>query len=303
MPVKKPSATEAMNLYEEALRTLPEISSLHLGFDEDMPVIIATVHHVSDELQRKIDRIAPNAPIKLIPVGVTKPVSAAAAAKKYGRTIRKVKAVASVDVCRKGGTAVLVVRAFPLTDHVKASIRSAAPDAPLEFKESRHSKNSAPSVLEFLGEKLKVPILSLVAVAIMLTILSPLYYATNDFKFAVGATSAAGAVLSADRPVRDADNRDEIFQDVTVKFLLRDDPITFTQKVRLFNTLRSLDNVNAEPYHKGMAVTVSYQSADPEGTARIFDRTRFWATIAIYVATIALLVLMSVHGWRKWQEW
>ncbi|MEI6558106.1 MAG: DUF3592 domain-containing protein [Rhodospirillaceae bacterium] len=301
--MKKLSATEAMNLYEAALTALPEISSLHVGFDNDKPVIIVTVDQVSEELERKIAQIAPHAPIKILQVGGRKQISARDAAAKYGGSLRKLKAVASVDVGRKAGQSVLMVRAFPLTETVRASVRSVAPDAPLEFKESRHSKHSAASVLEFLARKLRLPCLGLAALAIVLALLSPLYSATADIKFALGATTAPGIVVAAERPVVNPTNKSEISQEISVQFSAKTEIITFNQRTGLYRTLTQFDNMNAEPYHKGTTVTVSYQSRAPENTARIFDRGRFWATITLYSITILVILLIALRSWIKWQEW
>jgi hypothetical protein len=324
MSVKRLSVTAAMNLYEAALTTLPEVSSLHVGFDEDKPVIIVTVKRMTEELDRKIAQLAPNAPIKLIQVGEKKPgselepasetvrrgqesgkktIKAHDAGEKYGNTIRKMKSVTSVDVGKKADKTVLIVRAFPLSDSVKESIRSVAPDAPLVFKESRYRKVSRHSIQDFLYQKLKIPALSLVCFTILLVVLSPLYYALGDIEFALGASSAEGLVVSAERPVMNLQNRDDITQEVTVKFSAGRDVVVFTQQTALFKTLTHMDNMNAEPYHKDEPVTVAYKSHDPLSTARIFDRSRFWATIMLYTLTVILMCLISWHAWRKWQEW
>jgi len=303
MSVKKLSATEAMDLYQAALSSLPEISSLHFGFDEDKPVIIATVDHVTDQLDKKISQIAPNAQIKLIEVGVKKPISAAAAARKYGPRIRRLKAVASVDLGTESGQAVLRVRAYPLTEGVKAKVRSVAPDAPLDFRESQHKKHSVPSILEFLAEKLRGPCLLMAAFGVFLVVLSPLYSATDDIKFALSASTSQGVVVASARPMRGDTGKDDITQEVTIKFGLRGEDITFTQNTMLYATVTHFENLNADPYHKGAVVTVSYDARNPQATARIFDRLRFWVTLSMYFATVVFVTVTAVRVRNKWQEW
>ena len=301
--MKKISATEAMNLYEAALSALPEVMSLHVGFDEDRPAIIVTVQKITESLEKTIEQIAPNAPIKLIQVMVRKPITALEAEKKHGHSIRKIKSVASVDIARKSGKTVLMVRAFPLTESVKANVREIAQNAPIEFRESRHKKSSLPSVIEFIGKKLRSIVLVLIAFGGVAAVLSPLYYAVGDIKFAMGAQTTDGVVTSAERPMMTDKGGSEITQEVAVKFSVQNIDYMFTQHATLFATLWHMDNMNAEPYHKGAGVTVSYTGADPQGTARIFDRSRFWATIILYFMTIVFMVAMAVSTWRRWQEW
>ncbi len=320
---KKLSATQAMNQYESVLAALPEVLSLHVGFDDNRPVIIVTADKVTEELERKIGEIAPRAPITIIPVGVKKAGSAAESANtasksapagpkkaisardaknRYNDAIRNIKTVTSVDVGRKFGKDVLVVRAFPLTESTKAAVRAIAPNAPLEFKESPYSKVSTPSILKFIFDKLKFLLIILAVGEILFVILSPLYYATDDIKFAITASSADGMVVTAERPIASPSNHDDISQDVTVKFQARIGTVLFTQQAALFKTL-SMDNMNAEPYHKGQPVAVAFMSGDPQGTARIFDRNRFWATIFLYTAAILLIFQIAFRAWRHWQEW
>ncbi len=303
LSVKKLSATEAMNLYEAPLRLLPEVSSLHIGFDDDKPMIIITVAEITEELERKIGQVAPDAPIKLLQVRHKKAVTATAAEKKYGAALRSMKPVASVNVGRKGNKDVLVVRAFPLTDGVRTAIHAEAPDAPLDLRASRHHKNSIPSVLESIANKLKAPCAALVTILLLLVVLAPVWTATSDIKFALTATSADGQVVAAERPVMDVRNREDITQDVTVKFMARGQEVTFSETTPLFNILSHFENLNAEPYHKNHIVTVAYQSNNPQGTARIFDRGRFWATILIYLITVLVVALTVIQVRSKWQEW
>ncbi len=302
-PVKKLSATEAMNIYEGALRALPEISSLHLGFDDDKPMIIVTARRKGDDVDNKIYQTAPDAPIKIIHMATKKPIDAAAAAQKYGPAIRKIKSVTSVNVGKRGKKPVLIVRAFPLTDGLRAHVYAAAPDAQIEFRESPHHKNSVNSVVGFVAKKLRIALLVLGGLAIVLGTLSPLYSAVGDLKYALIASSADGTVVASGRPTAEINNREEISQEVTITFTVANTNYEFTENASLFKILSHFGNLNAEPYHKHDRVTVAYQSKDPEATARIFDRGRFWATILIYLFTLGLIALIGVQSWRKWEEW
>ena len=321
--MKKLSATDAINLYEKSLSALPGIRSLHVGFDEDRPVIIVTADEITDALEESIEAIAPNAPIKIIQVGTKKPdtgsdpatssgksggaskkknISPSEAKDRYGKKIRALKTVTSINVGKKSGQDVLVVRAFPLTESIKSAVIAVAPNVQLEFKESPHSKTSAPSIFNFIINKLKFLIILLAAGEILFVLLSPLYYATDDIKFAITASSIDGVVVTAERPVANPNNRDDISQEVTIKFSARIGTVLFTQEVPLFKTL-SLDNMNAEPYHKGETVAVAFKSDDPQNTARIFDRGRFWATLILYTAALIFMVQIALRARKHWQEW
>jgi hypothetical protein len=321
--VKKLSATDAINLYEKSLSALPGIRSLHVGFDEDRPVIIVTADEITDALEDNIEAIAPNAPIKIIQVGTKKAdtgsdtanpsgkpgasgrrkiISPSEAKDRYGKKIRALKTVTSVNVGKKSGQDVLVVRAFPLTESTKLAVRAIAPNAQLEFKESPYSKTSASSIFSFIINKLKFLIILLAVGEILFVLLSPLYYATDDIEFAIAASSADGVVVTAERPMANPNNRDDISQEVTIKFSAKIGTVLFTQQTALFKTL-SLDNMNAEPYHKGETVAVAFNSSDPQNTARIFDRSRFWATIILYTAALIFMFQIALRARKHWQEW
>ena len=313
-----------MNLFESALRSQPDVMALHVGFFKGKSVLIVSVPAITPEVESRLQSVAPGAPLKLIqtttgqekptprladdidPLAAPpalKPLAAKEALKTYAKDIKRIKTVSSVDLGKRAGKAVLIVRAFPVTDTLKSSVRAAAPGAPIKFRESRHPKVSPPSIFEFIVKKLKGAVLTLAILGIAIVALAPLYTAVSDMKFALAASTADGVVVTSERPVVNPLNKNDITQEVTIKFPARGGEITFTTRASLFQTLGDMGNMNAAPYHKGRAVTVAYNGSSPAETARIFDRERFWATLALYLTAIISVLAISITTWRKWEEW
>ena len=322
----KHTATEAMNLFESALRSQPDVMALHVGFFKEKSVLIVSGPAITPEVESRLQSVAPGAPLKLIQttsgqdqptakscdeldayahaqMQARKQLSPQDALKIYGKKIKAVKTVSSVDVGRRAGRKVLVVRAFPLTDALKANVRAMAPEAQIRFQESRHPKVSTPSVVSFVVSKLKVAVLILAVLGIVIVAFSPLYTAMADIKFALGASTANGVVVKSERPIANPQDKSEITQEVTIEFPARGQEMMFTTQAVLFKTLGDMGNMNASPYHKGMAVSVAYDNSNPVVTARIFDGDRFWVTLALYLITVLCIIAISITTWKKWEEW
>ena len=322
--MEKHTATEAMDIFETVLRSQPDVMALHVGFFKQKSVLFVSVPAITPEVESRIHSAAPGAPLKLIitttgqvqpasnrvdepdaPVNIVakKQLSAKEASQRYGKDIKKIKSVSSVNIGRRSGKKVLTVRAFPITNELKSRIRAAAPGAPLNFCESRHPKVSNPSIIKFILTKLKGITLALFILGILFSAFAPLYTAMADMQFSLVASTAEGIVVSSERPIADTRNKDDITQEITIKFLAMGREITFTSQVTLFQTLGNMGNMNAEPYHKGSAVSVAFLSSNPPTSARIFDRKRFWATLAIYLGSIVTVMVITYTTWRRWEEW
>ncbi len=322
--MEKHTATEAMDMFEDALRSQPDVMALHVGFFKQKSVLFVSVPAISPEVESRLRSVAPGAPLKLIitTTGQELPasnrhaeidasvnlsskriLSAKEALHRYGADIKNIKSVSSVDLGKRSGKPALIVRASPITDELKFRVRASAPGAPVKFRESRHPKVSAPSIGEFIIRKMKGAALSLIIAGILFAAFAPLYTAVADMKFALTSSTASGIVVSSERPIANPHNKTDITQETTIKFAAGGHEVVFTTQAILFQTLGDMGNINAEPYHKGNVVTVAYQDSNPTTTARIFDRERFWATLAVYLLAIVSVTAVSFTTWRRWEEW
>lgn len=68
MSARRPSITETMNFLGSSLRELPGVTSVHAGFDGDVPVVIVTVRNHTTELEKMITDTVRGAEFRIIPV-------------------------------------------------------------------------------------------------------------------------------------------------------------------------------------------------------------------------------------------
>ena len=303
MSARRPSITETMNLFGGSLRVLPGVTSVHAGFDGDVPVVIVTVLNHTTQLERMIAYIVRGAEFRVIPVSSRMSVSASYALHRYGSAFMKIESVTSVGLAKSSGTTFVMVRCFPLSDTVKDNVYAVAPDAPLQFMESRHKKYSAASVLEFVLRKAKAPVLLLLATVGLFFSLSPIFKEINDTRVQVGAETTEGTVITAGRPYVNSDTKGFVVQKVAVKFNDRGRDLVFTELVPIMNSFYYKINKDAAIYRDGGRISISYYRKDPLGTAKVYDVRPPPDSTMFYTSTLFIVGLTLLLIWKRWQEW
>ncbi|MEI7609619.1 MAG: hypothetical protein WCJ64_19745 [Rhodospirillaceae bacterium] len=303
MSARRPSITETMNLFGSSLRGLPGVTSVHAGFDGDVPVVIVTVRNHTTELEKMIAHTVRGAEFRIIPVSSQGSVSARDALHRYGSAVMKIESVTSVGLAKSSGTISMMVRCLPLSGTVKEKVYAAAPDAPLQFRESRHNKYSGGSISEFILKKIKAPVLLLLAAAIIFFTLLPIFKEIKDINVQVGAETTEGTVITAGRPYESSNTKGFIVQPVAVKFNDRGRDLVFTEQVPIMSSIYHKIKKDVVIYRDGDRISISYYSKDPLGSAKVYDvrpppdPTMFFASTLFIVGLILLLI------WKRWQEW
>ena len=303
MPVRRLSVTEAMNLYSSALTLLPGVSSVHAGFDGDAPVVIVTVSAYTIELEQMIVHTVRGADVRIIPVGSRISISAREALCKYGAAVMEIDSVTSVGIARISSANVMMVRCYPLSDNTRSTVLSNFPDAPIQFRESRHKKNCVASIFEFCLKMIKAPILLLLVSAVVFFVLQPIFYEIKDIKPQLGAETAEGTVISAGRPYENTNTKGIVVQPVAVRFNDRGRELVFTEAVSIAPSIYYKINKSIPLYRDGGRISISYYTKDPLGTAKVYDVRPPPDPTLFNIATFFIVGLILFFIWRRWQEW
>ena len=303
MSARRPSITETMNFFGSCLRALPGVTSVHAGFDGDIPVVIVTVRNHTTELERMISHTVRGAEFRIIPVSSRMSVSARDALHRYGSAVMKVESVTSVGLARASGTISMMVRCFPLSNTAKEKVYAVAPDAPLQFRESRHRKYSAGSIFEFVLKRIKAPVLLLLATVVVFFTLLPIFKEIKDIAIQVGAETTEGTIITAGHPYENTNTKGLVVQQVAVKFNDRGRDLVFTELVPIMNSIYYRINKDVAIYRDGGRISISYFSKDPLGTAKVYDVRPPPDPTMFYTSTLFIVGLVLLLIWKRWQEW
>ncbi len=303
MSARRPSITETMNFFGSSLRVLPGVTSVHAGFDGDVPVVIVTVRNHSTELEKMIALTVRGAEFRIIPVSSQMSVSARDAFHRYGSAVMKIESVTSVGLAKTSGTSSMMVRCFPLSGTVKEKVYAIAPDAPLQFRELRHKKYSVGSISEFVLKKAKALVFLLMVAGVVFFTLLPIFKGIKDINLQVGAETTEGTVITAGRPYESSITKGFVVQQVAVKFNDRGRDLVFTEQVPIMNSIYYKVNKDVSIYRDGGRISISYYSKDPLGSAKVYDVRPPPDPTIFYTSTLLIVGLILLLIWKRWREW
>ncbi|MEI6560245.1 MAG: DUF3592 domain-containing protein [Rhodospirillaceae bacterium] len=130
---------------------------------------------------------------------------------------------------------------------------------------------------------------SIVAIAIVVALLYPIYCASGSIMLALTAGHAEAMVAKTEWIQYNTNTDQGKAQAVTFQFFSGKRQVVFTRQSQLFDTNILNYNRYAEPYRMGSLVSILYDPADPEGSARVFDPVRFFLGLFFYMAFVSAI--------------